>query len=320
MIKQRNILSCMLVMLAMHLPFVTLAASNYTGPKACAECHELEYNAWKQSHHFTSYKDLSRTPLAKAMKKALGIKRLKKEKECVTCHFMTKTKGGKEKAVSGPNCESCHGAAKNWINVHGDFGGKDAKKADESAGDKQKRWAKSEKAGLIRPKHRVRIIKNCLGCHVVKKSHIINKTEHPARSEFEWVAWFSGEVNHRVWYNDGKSNARLPKKAQRHFYVLAQLLDGAETLRAISKSQQGKYCETHKKHFESLKPKLKRLSQVGVDVPNLDIDLSDTKALKALANQLESRAKKTTASQTNQGAVDAWLPKPKDYKGDLWKP
>lgn len=296
------------------------AESDYTGPKACAECHELEYKAWQESHHFTSYRDLSGSALAKSMKDALNITRLKTDERCMSCHFMSKSKGDKEKAVSGPNCESCHGAAEGWINVHGDFGGKSIKKEEESSEHRQKRWSESEKQGLIRPKHRVQIVKNCLSCHIVNRADVVNGSEHPARSDFEWVAWFSGEVNHRVWYNDGAKNAPLPQEAKRHYYVLGQLLDGALTLRALAQSGDGAFGKTHRDHFESLKPRIARLSQIGVNVPDLNIDLQDKGAVKALADALEKQAKGVTSDAANKDAVDAWLPKPKDYQGDLWEP
>ena len=93
------------------------------GPDACGECHKSSVTAWKRTKHSTAFKSLPRSKAAKEIAKNLGIKRIKAESQCLSCHFTSMDAGGKIKPIAGITCESCHGAGSNWIKIHADFGG-----------------------------------------------------------------------------------------------------------------------------------------------------------------------------------------------------
>ena len=78
----------------------------------------------------------------------MGLRRIKEGSLCLDCHFTTTMEDGEREAVSGISCESCHGAGKDYIDVHSDFSGKDEE--SETAEEEQARWQKSEQAGMIR--------------------------------------------------------------------------------------------------------------------------------------------------------------------------
>jgi len=70
----------------MNITSITWAAE-IVGPKECQECHEREFDVWKATPHFKSYKKVHREKKAKAINKALGKKSMKRNKQCVLCHY-----------------------------------------------------------------------------------------------------------------------------------------------------------------------------------------------------------------------------------------
>ena len=97
------------------------------GPDACGECHEKSILAWRETHHSKTFKDLPRNDKAREIADKLGVKRIKNDSQCVSCHFTSAmVKGETEpQAIAGITCESCHGAGLGYMGVHSDFGGKD---------------------------------------------------------------------------------------------------------------------------------------------------------------------------------------------------
>ncbi len=48
------------------------------------------------------------------------------------CHYTPQVSNDQLRAFSGVSCESCHGAGRDWINVHNDYGGKGFDHASET--------------------------------------------------------------------------------------------------------------------------------------------------------------------------------------------
>ncbi len=143
-------------MLAQVLAFTAvgtaIAADAYNkGPKECQECHEAEYEVWKKTPHFESYKTAHKNKDTKKILKAVGAKSMKRSDDCALCHYtkISKSVGAKAKAKAGPSCESCHGSASEWMDIHNNYGGPDLKAKDEAPAHKEKRLADAEKAGMI---------------------------------------------------------------------------------------------------------------------------------------------------------------------------
>ena len=57
------------------------------GPDACGECHKNSVELWKNTHHATTFQSLPRSDKAKEIAKAMGIRRIKNESDCLSCHF-----------------------------------------------------------------------------------------------------------------------------------------------------------------------------------------------------------------------------------------
>ena len=116
------------------------------GPDACGECHKDSVAAWKETHHATTFRTLPRKDKAREIADNLGLKRIKAESTCLSCHFTSALRDGKATPIAGITCESCHAAGKDWIKLHSDYGGKDATKETETPEHAKERYARSEAA------------------------------------------------------------------------------------------------------------------------------------------------------------------------------
>ena len=106
----------------------------------CAKCHHNEVAVWKTTPHFQTFEQLSRSPEAKEISKKLGLRSVKRSNLCINCHYTPQNVSGQIKPVSGISCESCHGAARDWISTHSDYGGPLATKATETPDHAVKRY------------------------------------------------------------------------------------------------------------------------------------------------------------------------------------
>ncbi|MCZ6472453.1 MAG: hypothetical protein O6934_03355, partial [SAR324 cluster bacterium] len=163
-------------------------------------------------------------------------------------------KGSKKaKVVAGISCESCHGAARGWLDVHNDYGktagGAEAKHETETAKHKKVRIAKTIKLGMIRPDRPYELAKNCLQCHTVPNEDIVDKGGHTAGSDFELVSWlYKKGIRHT--YSHGKSKDKPKAKggsanSKRLLYVVGRSLDLEYSLRALAKAtRKGTYLKS----------------------------------------------------------------------------
>ncbi|HIJ83827.1 MAG TPA: hypothetical protein HPQ00_06425, partial [Magnetococcales bacterium] len=125
----------------------------FSGPDACGnECHKEEVAIWKETRHALTFNEMETSDKGKEIAGKMGVKRPKTDDACAFCHFTRMMVDGKAQVMAGPTCESCHGAGRDWIKTHGDYGGKDVKKADETPAHKAQRLEQSLKDGLIPPK------------------------------------------------------------------------------------------------------------------------------------------------------------------------
>ncbi len=295
------------------------------GPAECAECHKEETEAWKRSHHYTTFKRIPRDKKARKIAKAMGFKRIKKGSLCLTCHFSSQEKNGKTKPIAGITCESCHTAAKDWVKRHSEYSGK--KKATETPEEAKKRWEDAERLGMIRPKMIYQLTKNCYSCHVVPEEKLVNKGLHPAGSPFELVSWSQGEVRHNTWHNDGKENRAISAERRRLFYAVGVAVELESSLRALSKATKtDRYAVTMAKRVEIARLRARRLARATKD-PDLiavaraasgaRLSLETAKSLEGVADQVAAAAQAFASKHdgTKLAAIDAFLPDESKHKG-----
>lgn len=207
------------------------------GPDECGECHKSEVQSWKHSHHFKTFRSMPRSKEAKKISKKMGIKRIRNESDCLGCHYTSKMKSNKAKPIAGISCESCHAPAKDWLNSHSDFGGKNVKREQETPQHKQKRLKKVDAAGMIRSAYIYKLAANCYQCHTVPHEKLVNVGGHSHGSDFELVSWSQGEVLHNYMRSpSGKENIESDARRKRLMYVTGMAVDLEYSLRGVAKA------------------------------------------------------------------------------------
>ena len=287
------------------------------GAKLCEECHEEEFKVWSKTKHFKSFRSVHREPKdaskpspKKILKAVGGQKRMKRNKTCYLCHYTLQKKdaGAKHQVKSGTSCESCHGASSDYMDIHGDYGGKDVKREAESADHKAKRIADSKAAGLIWPSMKYEIAENCMTCHGLAnpdlKADDLAKmlgAGHPINPEFELVKYSQGSVRHRHYPPNMKTNAEMTPKEQAEFFVIGQAAALVSATSVMSKSSEAKYIEAQKTRAENAKAALAGVAEAA-----------DLLASPSRSNALKLAA--AIAGKDLTGAVGSKLPAKGDYK------
>lgn len=294
------------------------------GPDACGECHKSSVSAWKQSKHFKTFKALPRLKTAKAISKKMGLKRIKAKSDCLTCHFTSAIVRNKTKPIAGITCESCHGAGKDWIKGHADFGGKGVTAETESPDHRKQRYAQAESAGMTRPSRLYALAANCYGCHSVPNEKLVNVGGHAAGSMFELVSWSQGEVRHNVWYS--KENTQASGERRRMMYIVGQALDLEFALRGMAKATtEAVYAASMEKRAAAALAAMKKIAAV-VEAPEIkdivaageaELKINNAGPLTATAERVGAAARKFAEGHDGSAfaAVDGLIPLPDKYKG-----
>lgn len=332
----RNVVIAGMLALLMLVTSTAFAAefqmepTHVKGPEACGECHKQTVKAWKETHHSSSFKNMPRSEDARTIADKLGIKRIKSDSDCLTCHFTMAMEDTKPRPISGISCESCHGAAADWIDVHSDFGGKDVKAENETPEHKVKRYVDSEAAGMIGPSNLYDLAANCYSCHTVPNEKLVNAGGHVAGSKFELVRWSQGEIRHNVWYTEENTEASLERR--RTLYIIGKMLDYEYALRGVAKAtENADYAKAMAMRAQRALAFLKKIDET-VDNEQLSaiieagltavLKLNNETALLETASIVADHAR--DFAESNDGSdlvgVDAMLPTPDKYKGDIFIP
>ena len=320
----------LLLMLPSDAPARAPDPAKVVGSTECAECHKEETETWKKTRHYKTFKELPRDKKAREIGKALGLRRVRSEGLCLTCHFSSKEENGKAKPIAGISCESCHSPAKEWIKRHSEYSGK--KKETETPEEAKQRWIDAEAAGMIRPKMIYTLTKNCYGCHIVPEEKLVNKGGHPAGSPFELVRWSQGEIRHNTWHNSGKENRPLSQERLRLFYAVGVAVELENSLRALSTAtEKDRFAVTMAKRIQIVRLRARRLARATKD-PDLialaraasgaRLSLGEVKSLAGVAD-LVAKAAKAFAEKhdgSKLAAIDRFLPKSGEHKGDTRAP
>lgn len=212
---------------------------NVVGAERCDKCHASEVRVWKQTPHHTTFQTLHRKPEAKQIAERLGIASFKTDSACVQCHYtMQHTASGMD-AISGVSCESCHGAAKDWVEVHSDYGGTGATREMESPEHRLQRLRQSISAGMRNPINVYLLAQSCYRCHTVPDENLVNVGGHNVGSlDFEIVSWSQGTVRHNFVRSDGASNDKSDQNRLRQMFVSGMIADLEFSLRATAEATQ----------------------------------------------------------------------------------
>ena len=210
---------------------------NVLGKDACVKCHASEVQVWQATPHAKTFAILHRRPEAKAIAKKLGLRSIKHDGRCVACHYtqQSSSAGAQPHAISGISCESCHGASKNWLDIHHDYGGPTITRLTESPEHRAERLQKSIAAGMRNPTNLYLVAQSCLRCHTTNDEELVNVGGHTAGSlDFEMVSWSQGMVRHNFVRSDGKSNQESSPERLRVMFVSGMIAELEATLRATA--------------------------------------------------------------------------------------
>lgn len=290
------------------------------GAEHCAECHAPMVEAWKLTHHYDTFNTMHRRPEAHAIASKMGLRRIKDESLCLRCHYTSQQQDdGSVKVISGISCESCHGAALDWIKVH-------------SAKDDPHRLAKAAKLGMLQPADIYHVAANCFSCHTVPEEKLVNVGGHKAASDFELVSWLSGEVRHELQASAGKVNAAIPQARQRVLYVVGRSLDLEFSLRGLAKATaDGVYAQSMINRVNQAKGHLAELEkatqlaevQAMLDAVNAgDLKPGNEANLDKIADLVSANAIKLAGAGDGSqwAAVDPLIPGPDKYVGAPYAP
>ncbi len=297
------------------------------GADSCAKCHEKEVQQWKLTPHYATFEALHRKPEAKAIAKRLGLSSVKRNETCVKCHYTQQQKGERVRVVSGISCESCHGASKNWVALHNDYGGPNATKEMESAEHRQQRIDASVAAGMNNPANLYLIARQCLACHTTPDEKLVNVGGHtPGSRDFELVAWSQGIVRHNFLRTGGTANAMAGQGRLRVMYVVGVMADLEASLRATAQATtKATFGISSAQRSARLKRKLLEIQQL-TDDPHVQQALDAALSAPLKLNQRESLlaaaqaigqaafAFAEKADGRNLAAIDSLLPQPTSYK------
>ncbi len=267
--------SCLLCVCGVLLIFglaadATVASdqAKIVGPNACAECHKQETEAWKGTHHFTTFRDMPRRKEANEIAEKMGVQRIRSESLCLTCHYTVQEKDSKSQPIAGISCESCHSAGQDWIKVHSQFSGKTEK--TETKAEAEARWKLADGKGMIRPSSLYRLAKNCYGCHVVPQEDLVNKGGHPAGSAFELVSWSQGEVRHNTWHSKGKQNVPASSARKRLLYLVGLGVELETAIRAVGRATARKrYAFEMAKRVDRARKQLAAAAKAAPNAPEI---------------------------------------------------
>ena len=306
-------------------------AHKVEGPQSCAECHAESVEAWRQTSHFNTFNEMHRRPEAREIAQKLGIKRIKHESMCLSCHYTSQEVDGSLDVIAGISCESCHGPAVDWVNLHNDYG-EGATKETETAEHKATRIQKSVDAGMINPRDLYSVATNCYECHLVPNENLVNVGGHPAGSKgFELVSWLDGEVRHNFQRTDGKFNAEIPAEQKRMLFIISIILETEHGLRGTAKATSA---DTYGKQMATrTNTAIKKLGQVAQVLKSEELAAVHAAAKSGKltinnADELNAAADKVKAlgadfAQRNDGSSFAELDKfiaSAKPKGTVYKP
>lgn len=325
------------ILMAVTMPSMAnefkLDPAKVQGPDVCADCHEYNVDAWRETHHFNTFKELPSRPEAREIADKMGIKRIKQDSDCTSCHFTAKPDdAGKVKTIAGITCESCHGAGDKYVDIHSDFGGKDVTAENEDPAHRKKRWADSEAAGMIRPNDIYAVASNCYGCHTVPNEKLVNVGGHTAGSKIELVRWTQGEVRHNLHYSNGKENVEASIETRRMLYLVGKMLDLEFAFRGLADAtEKADYAISMAKRAQRATAQLKALNaELNNGTIAQIVSLGEQTKLKLNARDIYVAAAgkvsglaKSFASDTDPatlGALDKRLPAADKYRGDVYHP
>ncbi|QDV46121.1 Perchlorate reductase subunit gamma precursor [Stieleria neptunia] len=298
------------------------------GNDACVKCHASEVKVWQTTPHALTFDQLHRKPEAKQIASKLGLRSIKHSGRCVACHYTQQSDAAGQSGsdathhvVAGVSCESCHGAAKDWLDLHHHYGGETVTRLTESAEHRAERIAQSIRAGMRNPANAYLVAQSCLRCHTTADEELVNVGGHPAGSlDFEFVSWSQGTIRHNFVHSDGKQNATRTPEQLRVMFVAGMIAELESSLRATAVATQkatfamtvAQRASRASKRLQSVAAKVEEpiLDQILKVVAGIKLKLNNEAELTAAADQIATLGYRFAAECDGQGLanLDPFIP------------
>lgn len=218
---------------------VHLNPHQVVGYENCEKCHASEVAVWKQTPHHETFMTLHRKPEAKKIADRLGIASFKSDSACIKCHYTMQADHQGMQAISGISCESCHGAAENWVGIHNDYGGAGVTREAETSQHRIERLRNSIAGGMRNPVNVYLVAQSCYRCHTVPDERLVNVGGHKAGSlDFEIVSWSQGTLRHNFVRTDGATNDASDRNRLRQMFMAGMIADLEFSLRCTATATQ----------------------------------------------------------------------------------
>ena len=273
----------------------------------CGECHVDEFAVWEQTPHATGFNTLHRSDGAADILERMDLQVAKRQESlCLRCHYTVDTS---LRAIAGVSCESCHGAARDWIDVHNDLGSGVTSPEQESAEHRAQRIQASIDGGMLRPSGDLySVAANCFECHTVPIEDLVNTGRHPAgSSRFELVEW-ADRIRHNyveAQWTPGAENREPSPERKRVGYTVGKLLDYEFSIRGMARANEdGRYAKGMERrvsdayrHLEAIAtaheiPEVTEVLRIGRDLPLLP---GNEELLLAAADEMRAQGQAFTA-------------------------
>ena len=251
----------------------------------CGECHTLEYDVWKATPHSTGFDELHRTEKAQEILKSMDFRLSKRESLCLRCHYTATLRGDQARAIAGVSCDSCHGAALDWVDIHNDYGG--AAHDTESEAHRQQRIAQSEAGGMLRPSDNLyAVAANCFECHTIPNEKLVTVGGHATGGKFDLLAR-TDDIRHNFlqaqWSNDETNRAKTPER-KRLMFVLGRVLTYEYGLRAAAEATEpSRYFKSIERQIKSARRDLDKLYRAA-PLPEVQTILTRGRDVKVAPN------------------------------------
>lgn len=304
------------------------------GNDACIKCHAAEIDVWRRTPHADTFRTLHRKPEARAIAAKLGLQSIKHGGRCTDCHYTTQIAAGGSPnlgnlgnsphhaaVIDGISCESCHGAAADWVDLHADYGGPGITRQTEDPRHRRWRIDASIARGMRNPTNVYLVAQSCLRCHTTGDEELVNVGGHTAGSlDFEFVSWSQGTIRHNFVRTDGQTNAAASPAQRRVMFVAGMMAELEAGLRATAvATEKSTYGITSAQRTART---IKRLQSVHnkIDSPHVRdainvagkvrLKLRNRSELTAAADQIATigTALGQTATGQTWSALDPYIP------------
>ncbi len=299
------------------------------GVQSCAKCHAAEVSVWKLTPHSETFQTLHRKPEAQQIANRMGVTAFKENSACMKCHYTVQSKPHGLEAIAGVSCESCHGAAQNWLDIHHDYGGQGITRHTESPEHQLARLRSSIQGGMRNPVNIYLVAQSCYRCHTVPDERLVNVGGHNEGSmDFELVSWSQGMVRHNFLRTHGQTNEVSSPGRLRQMFLAGMIADLEFSLRATAAATEkatfginsAQRADRAAKRLQAAQSKLQQplLDEIVAVFQRVKLKLNNQQELTEAAERIAVLGARFAASVDGDklAAMDPFIPPRERWKGN----